>query len=54
MPEFESIEEEEERPGTTDQQAQDQHAESKQRSADGANKRAMQSDVSERDKEKTR
>ena len=50
MPEFESTEEEEERPGTTDQRARDQDAERKRRSADGANKRAMESDVSEGDK----
>ena len=45
MPEFESTEEEGERPGTTDQQARVQDAEHKQRSADDANKRAMESDV---------
>ena len=46
MPEFESTGEEGERPGTADQKARDQEAERKQRSADGANKRAMESDVS--------
>jgi len=50
MPEFESIEEEGKRPGTTDQQARDKDTEYKQRSADGANKRAVESDVSEGDK----
>ena len=50
MPEFESTEEEEEIPGTTDQQARDQDAERKQRGADSANKRSMESDVSEGDK----
>ena len=50
LPEFESTEEEGERPGTTDQQARDQDAEWKQRSADGANKRYMESVVSEGDK----
>ena len=49
MPEFESTEEEGERPGTADQQAWDKDAEYKQRSADGANKRAAESDVSEGD-----
>lgn len=43
MPEFESNEEEGERPGTTDQQARDQDAEYKQRSSDGANERAVES-----------
>ena len=50
MPEFESTEEEGERPGTTDQKAWDKDAEYKQRSADGVNKRAVESDVSEGDK----
>ena len=42
--------EEGEIPGTTDQQARDQDAEYKQRGGDGANKRAMESYVSEGDK----
>ena len=50
MPEFESTEEEGERPGTTDQQVRAQDAEHKQTSADVSNKRAMESDVSEGDK----
>ena len=50
MPEFESTNEEEERVGTTDQQARDQDAERKQRGAKNANKRAADSDVSEGDK----
>ena len=50
MPEFESTEGEGERPGTTDQKAWDKDAEYKQRSADGVNKRAVESDVSEGDK----
>ena len=45
MPEFEGAEEEEERSGTTDQQARDQDAEQKQRGAEAANKRAAESDV---------
>ena len=49
MPEFKSTEEEGERPGTTDQRARDKDAEHKQRSADGANKTTMESDVSEGD-----
>lgn len=48
MPAFESTEEEGESPGTADQQVRDQDAERKLRSADGANKSAMESaDVSE-------
>ena len=43
MPEFESNEEKGERPGTTDQQVRDQDAEYKQRSSDGANERAVES-----------
>ena len=50
MPEFEGAEEEEERSGTTDQQARDQDAEQKQRGAEAANKRAAESDVAEGDK----
>ena len=50
MPEFENAEEEEERPGTTDQQARDQDVERKQRGAESANKRAVDPDVSEGDK----
>ena len=50
MPEFESTDEEEERAGTTHQQARDQDAERKQRGAENANKRAADSDVSEGDK----
>ena len=48
MPEFESVEEEE-MPGTIDQQARDQDAERKQRATESANKRAVESDVSEGD-----
>ena len=44
---FESTDEEEERSGTTDQQARDQDADRKQRAAESANKRAADSDVSE-------
>lgn len=50
MPEFESTDEEEERAGTTDQQARDQDAERKQRGVENANKRAAYSDVSKGDK----
>ena len=50
MPEFESSDEEEERSGTTDQQARDQDAERKQRGAESANTRAADSDTSEGDK----
>ena len=49
MPEFESVEEEE-MPGTIDQHARDQDAERKQRGAESANKRSVESDVSEGDK----
>ena len=51
MPEFETTDEEEERSGTTDQQARhDRDAERKQRAAENANNRAADSDVSEGDK----
>ena len=50
MPESESTDEEEERSGTTDQQARHEDAERKQRAAESANKRAADSDVSEGDK----
>ena len=53
MPEFESTEEEGERLGTTDHQAQDQDVERKQGSANGTNKRPMESDVSEGDRKRT-
>ena len=49
MPEFEG-DEEEERSGTTDQQARDQDAEKKKRGAEAANRRAAESDVAEGDK----
>ena len=49
MPEFEG-DEEEERSGTTDQQARDQDAEQKKRVAETANKRAAESDIAEGDK----
>ena len=49
MPEFEG-DEEEERSGTTDQQARDQDAEQKKRVAETANKRAVESDIAEGDK----
>ena len=49
MPEFEGNEEEE-RSGTTDQQARDQDAEKKKRGAEAANRRAAESDVAEGDK----
>ena len=48
MAEFESTDEEEERSGTTDQQARHEDAERKQRAAESANKGAA--DVSEGDK----
>ena len=44
MPEFEG-DEEEERSGTTDQQARDQDVEQKKRVAETANKRATESDI---------
>ena len=44
MPEFEA-DEEEERSGTTDQQARDQDAEQKKRMAETANERAAESEV---------
>ena len=49
MPEFEG-DEEEEKSGTTDQQARDQDAEKKKRGAEAANRRAAESDVAEGDK----
>ena len=49
MPELEG-DDEEERPGTTDQQARDQDAEKKKRGAEAANRRAAESDVAEGDK----
>jgi len=49
MPEFEG-DEEEERSGTTDQQARDQDVEKKKRGAEAANRRAAESDVAEGDK----
>ena len=49
MPEFEG-DEEEEKSGTTDQQARDQDAEKKQRGAEAANRRAAESDVAEGDR----
>lgn len=49
MPEFEG-DDEEERSGTTDQQARDQDSERKKRMAEAANKRAAESDVAEGDK----
>ena len=49
MPEFEG-DEEEEKSGTTDQQARDQDAEHKKRVAETANKRAAESDIAEGDK----
>jgi len=49
MPEFEG-DEEEEKSGTTDQQARDQDAEHKKRVAEAANKRAAESDITEGDK----
>ena len=48
MPEYESAEEEE-MAGSLDQQARDQDAERKKRGAESANKRAVESDVSEGD-----
>ena len=48
MAEFERAEEEE-MPGTIEQQARDQDAERKQRGAESTNKRAVESDVSEGD-----
>ena len=49
MPEFEG-DEEEEKSGTTDQQARDHDAEKKKRGAEAANKRAAEPDVAEGDK----
>ena len=49
MPEFEE-DKEEERSGTTDQQARDQDEERKKRVAETANKRAAESDIAEGDK----
>ena len=49
MPEFEG-DEEEEKSGTTDQQARDQDAEHKKRVAETANKRAAESGIAEGDK----
>ena len=49
MPEFEG-DEEDEKPGTTDQQARDQDAEKKKRGAEAANRRAAESDIAEGDK----
>ena len=49
MPEFEG-DEEEEKSGTTGQQARDQDAEHKKRVAETANKRAAESDIAEGDK----
>ena len=46
MPEFEG-DEEEEKSGTTDQQARDQDAEKRKRGAEAANRRAAESDVAQ-------